>query len=75
MSASKIYTASGVILPEDISDEDGGAALIHEGELVDDGGDGCLFVKLQSWDDGLEHPLMTTITGKRVRITVEILDD
>jgi len=56
--------------------EDGGAALILNDiggeELV---GDGCLFARIQSWDDKeCKHPLMNDLVGKKIRITVEVED-
>ena len=56
--------------------EDGGQALILDDlggkELV---GDGCLFVRIQSWDDKeCKHPLMNDLVGKKIRITIEVED-
>jgi hypothetical protein len=48
--------------------EDGGMARIADIE-----GDGCLFVRLQSWDETCEHSEFTQFEGRRVRVTVEIL--
>ena len=58
-----------------LKSEDGGQALI----LKDFGGtelegDGSLFVRVQSWDDDKEHPLMNSLVGKTIRITVEVED-
>ena len=56
--------------------EDGGQALI----LDDLGGtefmgDGCLFVRVQSWDEAeCKHPLMNDLVGKKIRITIEVED-
>ncbi len=56
-----------------LKSEDSGLALI----LNDLGGtelegDGSLFVRVQSWDDDKEHPLMNSLIGKKIRITIEV---
>jgi hypothetical protein len=56
----------------DLSIEDGGRAMIVDAEQQ--GGDGCFFVRLHSWDETLRHPLMKQFAGKRVRVTVETID-
>lgn len=60
----------------DLNPEDGGQALIldyHGGK--EDVGDGCLFVRIQSWDDKeCKHPLMNDLVGKKIRITIEVED-
>jgi hypothetical protein len=55
--------------------EDGGCAMILEPITpTETNGDGCFFVRLQSWDDDTNHPLMHELFNKKVRITVEIID-
>lgn len=69
--------------------EDGGQAAIVE--VSDDneiqGGDGCFFVRLQSWDEtGVaqrgqlrpapgSHKKFMSLLGKKVRITIEVIDE
>lgn len=54
------------------STEDGGMAKIFE---PDDTGDATgMFVRVQSWSDEANHEHFDQMLGKRVRITVEILD-
>lgn len=57
-------------------------------ESVDDGGQARIatindenpdpheemFVRVQSWDEGLEHAQFKLFEGKRVRVTVEVLE-
>lgn len=56
--------------------EDRGMAMIVNGDSDDaaEKGDGCMFVRLQSWDEGGAHPLLSSLIGKRVRVVVEVLD-
>lgn len=69
----KVYQMTNTIGDADILSEDSGMALIFEedydGEIL---GDGCLFVRLQSWDNDSVHPLMNSLIGKKIRITVEV---
>lgn len=58
--------------------EDSGQALIAQ----IDGDDPNFFVKLQSWDESavdtdgtVGHRIMNSLRGKRVRVTVEVIDD
>ena len=51
--------------------EDGGQALIAE---FSGGSDTGLFVRLQSWDESKRHEEMAQLMGRRVRVTVEIID-
>lgn len=73
----KVYVMTDRITANDLKLEDGGAALIFDGynnasELM---GDGCLFVRLQSWDaPDCVHPLLNSMVGKKIRITVEVED-
>lgn len=72
----KIYETESVIKDGFISREDGGDAMIYDAiDEVETIGDGCLFVRLQSWDEEQVHPLMTDIIGKKIRITVEVEED
>lgn len=69
----------------DCDKEDGGRALIASIEdqveppfvptVFDNPEDSCeFFVRLQSWDDGKEHTLMKSIQGKKVRVTIEVIE-
>lgn len=58
--------------------EDGGRALIasiyHEvGKTVDS--DDGLFVRIQSWSEDMNHPQMDELSGKKVRVTIEIIEE
>lgn len=70
---NKIFTVEQTIT--DVEEEDNGAALIT---LIE--GSDAMFVRLQSWDTtvwkGAEgHETFRKIMGKRVRVTVELLED
>lgn len=61
--------------------EDSGQAIIITAlepvttkELVDSGGNG-MFVRVQSWDDDRIHADLRQFNGKRIRVTVEAIDD
>lgn len=53
--------------------QDGGQAQIVEffsSNMVEG-----LFVRVHSWDPSREHPDMALMMGKRVRVTVEVLEE
>lgn len=51
--------------------EDGGCAMIAEGD-VETGNDPHFFLRFQSWDEDLRtHPTLNSLLGKRLRITIE----
>jgi hypothetical protein len=52
--------------------QDGGQAQLVEFANTSETG---LFVRLQSWDDQREHTEMALLLNKRVRVTVEVLED
>lgn len=52
--------------------EDGGAARIAN--LSNDNEDSCLFVRIQSWDELLRHDEFREFEGKRVRVTIEVIE-
>lgn len=57
----------------DVSEEDRGAALTIE---LDDGlDDGLTFVRLQSYDESKRHTLLGPLRNKRLKVTVEVVDD
>ena len=52
--------------------EDGGQAIIssiHEGTET-----GTMFVRVQSWDETLAHEEIKKYLGKKVRITLEVIE-
>jgi hypothetical protein len=55
--------------------EDGGQALIAEVGDVVGNKDSEFFVRLQSWDENREHPEMNSFKGKKVRVTVEVIEE
>ena len=58
----------------DITYEDRGMAMIAE---VSDGDSTAFFVRIQSYDeaDPPQHPIVDVIAGRRVRVTIEVLDE
>ena len=70
----------GIVGEPDI--EDSGAAQIAEvTDAESEGTDNCFFVRLHSWNDNYtsqngspKHTTMDTRVGRKVRITVEIID-
>ena len=68
-------TTEGVVELE--SKEDGGAAMIAETfpfETDSSDDENGMFVKIQSWDEDTVHSDFIRILGKKVRITIEVLD-
>lgn len=51
--------------------EDGGAARIYpvEGPIAD-----CMEVRLHSYDESLKHTAFKQFEGKRLRVTVEVVE-
>ena len=70
------FTSEGVLIIG--SREDGGQALIAErfpfNTLNSDDENG-MFATIQSWDEDTEHADMQKFIGKKVRVTIEILED
>lgn len=60
-----------VLTEESIKREDGGMAIISEVAPVNDD---AFFVRLQSWSEDKQHTTMGRLIGKRVRVTVEVVD-
>jgi hypothetical protein len=50
-----------------------GEALIAEIDFPD--ADDCFFVRLQSLDRTKQHLIMEKLRGKRVRVTVEVIEE
>ncbi len=58
----------------DLDVQDGGRARILEvGGPKGVGGDG-VFVRFQSWDDNKAHGQMKPFEGKKLRVTIEVID-
>jgi hypothetical protein len=64
----------------DISTEDSGAAKIADLDDEESTGSPEFFVRLQSYNDNFDstdkqmHPTMDALAGKKVRITVEVIE-
>lgn len=54
-------------------DDSGRARIASVVEQVADPDD-QMFVRVQSWDESCEHPQFKNFEGKRVRVTVEVLE-
>ncbi|QSY98571.1 helix-turn-helix transcriptional regulator (plasmid) [Rhizobium bangladeshense] len=57
--------------------EDRGAAKIYSMESYHEQGelaDGCMFVRLQSYDERKLHRTFKQFEGKRIRVTVEVVE-
>jgi hypothetical protein len=52
--------------------EDGGAARIAT--IADDRDDSCLFVRIQSWDELSRHEEFRELEGKKIRVTIEVIE-
>lgn len=68
----KIILETAIFGLEDLRSEDGGCALIEDIEPKEE--DDCLFVRVQSWDETKEHKDFNALKGKRVRITIEVVE-
>lgn len=75
MTATKIYETEMDYNPEYLDVEDSGCAKIYSVVDTDEEDLNGIFVKVQSWYDNGYHPEMDALVGKRIRVTVEILDD
>ena len=71
---SKKFVFEGVC---EFDKEDSGAALISQFSLDPAGKneDSGLFVRVQSWDETREHKDASTLAGKRLRVTVEVIEE
>lgn len=83
----------GQVNSQDVRFEDGGCAVIVEPEWKVNGGDDCVFVRIQSWDENigdnplydrknsrednakLGHESIQKLLGKKVRVTIEVIED
>lgn len=55
----------------EIEKDDGGQALMLRVEGADD----QLSISISSWSDKSEHPTLQSLIGKKLRITVDVLDE
>ena len=53
--------------------QDSGMARIQT--FLPEFGEGDLFLRLQSWDEGKKHSDWQKLAGKKLRITVEVVDE
>lgn len=74
---TKHFEAIYQVEEKQLAKEDGGQAIIfHEDPVTETGAgvDGCFHVRLQSWDETLKHPSIRSLAGRRIRVSIEILD-
>jgi hypothetical protein len=62
----------GFIGQSDVASEDGGMARIAE--VVGDPERGEEFVRICSYSEDKDHPLIDALTGRGVRVTIEVED-
>jgi hypothetical protein len=55
-----------------IEREDGGCAMIG---TISDNADVGMFVRIQSWDEGKEHKDFKSLLGKKIRVTIEVVEE
>tara|TARA_R110000772_G_scaffold20466_2_gene56717 strand:- start:35820 stop:36041 length:222 start_codon:yes stop_codon:yes gene_type:complete len=73
MTKPKTYTIISKMSSDEIDSEDGGMAKIFHAGHEDTQSDNGMFVKLQSWDEDLDHEVFNRFVGKTIKITVEII--
>jgi len=64
-------------LPITLTSEDSGCALmVEDGQPVEVDGhpDFGMWIKITSWDESKAHTDIRELEGKRVRVTLEVLD-
>ena len=71
---TKFYEAEVDFDPTLLDVEDGGQAQIYTVFEPDDSNGDGMFIRIQSWYDDGVHPDMDKLKGKRIRVTVEVLD-
>lgn len=69
----KIILETPIFGLENLRREDSGCALIEDvgTDGVEDNG---VFVRIQSWDETKEHKDFNALKGKRVRVTIEVVE-
>lgn len=73
MDVDELTFAPCQIGADEVSVEDGGQAVIVEINPDRDSDNG-LFVRLHSWDAKMQHQLIRGFIGKRVEITIKVVD-
>ena len=69
----KVFEVIEYVDPKFVESEDGGAARIYT--ISDDPeAESGMFLRIQSWDENKEHTDINNLIGKRIRVTVEVLD-
>ncbi len=74
MSATKIFEVEADYNSDYHDEEDGGRAQIYNVFDPNDDDDDGMFIRIQTWADSGKHPEMDKLVGKRIRVTVEIID-
>lgn len=69
----KIVLETAIFGLENLQREDGGCALIESIGTEGDEETG-IFVRVQSWDETKEHKDFNALKGKRVRVTIEVVE-
>lgn len=84
---TQLYAVTGVVDPDHIDVNDGGQSMVTQlGDDDEQGGDDCFFIRLQSWDESVTqvplthaalegHRFFRALIGKKVRVTVEVIDE
>jgi hypothetical protein len=70
---TKPLVVETTLVPEDMVSEDGGSHKSFR-VMTDPDGESGVVVELSSWDDDANHPQFDMYVGKKVRITVEIIN-
>lgn len=71
----KTFVFEELVKPMGVESKDGGRGLIYEIQSPQDSG---LFVRLHSWAEPIEaepHADFNFLVGKRVRITIEVVEE
>ena len=55
-----------------LSVEDSGCAMIGD---VCDNEDSGMFIRIQSWDETKEHKDFKSLIGKKIRVTIEVVEE
>lgn len=59
--------------PKLVETEDGGCAKNFHVEDEGDADWNGMYLKLQSWDETIEHTELNELVGKRIKITIEVV--
>lgn len=66
-----VFQVEGVV---EFQKEDDGMALICESIVKEVIRDPHMFVRVQSWDEERKHPLAQSLVGKKIRVTIEVIE-